>query len=122
MSHTVRPFFFVSECLPVFLGAFNCDTFARSTASLNLIVLLATLNTRFTPRRGTPSARWLAPSYGVVSRIMSGMGEPTLKRDTTLKGQEKIRGAPIGSWLLCIFCGCFVCSAPRSERAEFFFE
>ena len=27
------PVFFVSECLPVFLGAFNCDTVARSTAA-----------------------------------------------------------------------------------------
>ena len=82
MSHTVRPFFFVSECLPVFLGAFNCDTVARSTASLNSIVLLATLNT------------WLTPYSGTLGE--SGLG--------------------------CLFRGCVVCSAPRSERAEFFFE
>ena len=81
MSHTVRPFFFVSECLPVFLGALNCDTVARSTASLNSIVLLATLNTWLTPKSGTPPERVLGCPLHSSAVVVAARYDLDMSRD-----------------------------------------
>ena len=68
MSHTVRPFFFVSECLPVFLGFVNCDSVARSTAAHECPCRGGSLYLRFTHRRGTLCGDRLAHVWGEQGR------------------------------------------------------